>query len=60
MKKLIAVAFDNRKGAEQALSLIEEIEDNDLLSTDDAVVAVRRKDGNVKLKAVVESGKTEV
>ncbi len=53
MKKLIAIAFDDMKGAEQALGVVEEMEKDYLLSTDDAVIAVRKENGKVKLKQSV-------
>jgi uncharacterized membrane protein len=58
MKKLIAIAFKDKNGADQALNKIEELEGNYLLSTHDAVVAIRRDNGKVKLKQSVNLVKT--
>lgn len=53
MRKLIAIAFKDKNGANEALNKIEEMEGNYLLSTQDAVVAVRKENGKVKLNQSV-------
>lgn len=58
MKKLIAIAFDDTNGATEALARIEDMESNYLLSTHDAVVAIRKNNGKVKLNQSVNLVKT--
>lgn len=50
MQKLVAIAFDDMFGASNALVKLEQLQDNYLISLDDAVVALIREDGKVKLK----------
>jgi uncharacterized membrane protein len=53
MEKLIAIAFKEKHGAMKALAKIREMENNYLLSTHDAVIATRKKNGKVKLNQSV-------
>ena len=53
MSTLIAVAFKDKYGAQDALNKLIKLEKDYLIDLDDAVVATRREDGKVKLKQSV-------
>lgn len=53
MNKLIALSFDNIYGASNALVKLDQLKDNYLISLNDAVVAIIREDGKVKLNQSV-------
>lgn len=53
MNKLIALAFDTPEGASVALTKVDQLKENYLITLDDAVVATVREDGKVKLNQSV-------
>jgi len=50
MSNLIVLAFDSEKGAGQTLKKVEELQKQNLISVDDAAVAIRHEGGKVKVK----------
>lgn len=53
MSTLVAVAFENKQTASDALHKLQKLEKDYLIDLDDAVVAIRQEDGKVKLKQTV-------
>ena len=53
MAELVAVAFDNPTDADAALTELRRLQREYLIDLEDAVVAVRRPDGEVQLKQSV-------
>jgi uncharacterized membrane protein len=53
MSELVAVAFDNPGQADEVLDELRRLQKEYLIDLEDAVVAVRRPDGEVKLKQSV-------
>lgn len=53
MAELVAVAFDNPDDADRALAELRRLQKEYLIDLEDAVVAVRRPDGEVQLKQSV-------
>jgi uncharacterized membrane protein len=52
MSNLIVLAFDDETGAEQMRDDLMHLQKEHLIGLDDAAVAVRNKDGKVKVKQV--------
>ncbi|MCI5081319.1 MAG: DUF1269 domain-containing protein [Saprospiraceae bacterium] len=53
MNKLVAIAFDDLYGASNALVKIDQLQDDYLISLNDAVIATIREDGKVNLNQSV-------
>src|SRR4051794_20691216 len=53
MSEMVAVAFDNPTQADEVLDELRRLQQEYLIDLEDAVVAVRRPDGEVKLKQSV-------
>lgn len=49
MNKLIAIAFDNKYGASNALVMIDELQEQYLIDLEDAVIATVKENGEIKL-----------
>jgi uncharacterized membrane protein len=52
MSNLIALAFDNESGAEQMRDDLMRLQKEHLIGLDDAAIAIKDKDGKVKIKQV--------
>ena len=50
MSSLVVLAFDNEDGAAQTLKEAEKLQQQKLISVDDAAIAVRHEGGKVKVK----------
>jgi uncharacterized membrane protein len=59
MSNLVVLAFDTETGAEQMRDDLMRLQKEHLIGLDDAAVAVRNKDGKVKIKQVTSLAGTE-
>src|SRR3954453_18963941 len=54
MTELIVLAFNSEAGAKEALSVLSQLQKQELIKLADAATVVRRADGKVKVKQAVD------